>query len=144
MDRSHVLVLAFFASLFLAPAIAGSPEAQSTLLTIDSNSQVVGNVFEQSTAIDITANGTTATESDLFKNIIGSGSDDNGSFYVIELVADGDLRYLINDAGDNGATVTTGSRLPNAAGKQLRVRAGKVASIIGENGNVIMNITRVK
>ena len=109
--------------------------------TFDANSFPIANVHKQGNAADVDATNLADTVSSNFKTIIGDAGDALTTYYAIEVVADGDLRYLFGTAPE--VTATTGSRLPDGTGKPWTVLASDLVSVIGETGSVTLNITRL-
>lgn len=114
--------------------------ARNTNQAMDAQCRGVDNVFEPSTAEDVVSTGTSTQSTVLSNTFVGVASGDG--CIIVEIVSDGNLRYLL---GENPTvTATTGSRLPDGAGKIIRVPIGFKIASISESGTTRLNITHMK
>ena len=110
--------------------------APDTRQTFDANREVIDNVFEPGDSEDVTSSGASA-QSTVLSDTFSTG----GSCLVVEIVADGDLRYAL---GSNPTATATDARLPDGAGKIIRVQTDHKIAVISESGTAKLNIVHQK
>lgn len=93
-------------------------------------------MFQMGAAEDVTASAT-SIQSTVLSTTFGTG----GGAVKAQLIADGDLRYLV---GTNPTvTTSTGTRLPDGAGVNIIVPQDQRIAVIAETGTVTLNITNL-
>lgn len=113
-------------------------DAEHSKLATDAMGFPVQGALYPSDAIDISATDSADTVS---ADMATAFSITTGEYILIEIVADGDLRYMFGEAPE--VSGSTGSRLPDGAGAIRKIKRTDKISVIGESGSVTLNVTHL-